>query len=106
MPILSTLRSLVRSRGRVTWITATLAFLRIEERTDGKASVVEIPADELEDLEFSDRRPVLSEIDVPGMKKLQDFGDTGTRPAVCDWPRPGIVSMNTGTSWPKITLWT
>jgi hypothetical protein len=35
MPILSTLRSLVRSRGQATRITATPVFLRIEEKTAG-----------------------------------------------------------------------
>ena len=91
MPILSALRSLVRSRGQATRITATPVFLRIEEKTGGKASVVEIPADELDDLEFSDRRPVLSEIDIPGMKKLQDFGDTGTPRLPNGRPVPKIL---------------
>jgi hypothetical protein len=91
MTILSALRSLVRSRGQATRITATPVFLRIEEKTGGKASVVEIPADELDDLEFSDRRPVLSEIDIPGMKKLQDFGDTGTPRLPNGQPVPKIL---------------
>ena len=43
------------------------------------------------DLEFSDRRPVLSEIDVPGMKKLQDFGDTGTPRLPNGRPVPKIL---------------
>ena len=43
------------------------------------------------DFEFSDRRPVLSEIDVPGMKKLQNFGDTGTPRLPNGWPVPKIL---------------
>ena len=35
MPILSTLRFLVRSRGQATRITATPVFLRIKEKTAG-----------------------------------------------------------------------
>ena len=50
----------------------------MEEGHGGKRHTVEIPADELEELEYADRRSALKGIEIPGMKKLKDFGDTGT----------------------------
>jgi hypothetical protein len=74
MPLLAALRSSAGS----SRVTVTRAFLRVEEGFGRKGRAIEIPADELEELEYADRRAMLKALDMSGMKKLKDFGDTGT----------------------------
>ncbi len=87
MPILAVLRS----SGRTARITVTRALLRVEEGRIGKGRTTEITADELEELDYVDRRAALTGIEWPGMKKLKDFGYTGT-PRLSDGrPVPKIL---------------
>ena len=91
MPILAALRSSAGSPGRLTRITVTRALLRVEEGSGGKRQTIEIPAEELEELEYADRRSALKGIEIPGMKKLRDFGDTGTPRLPDGRPVPKIL---------------
>jgi len=91
LPILTTLRDVARSRGGSTRITASRAGLRVEEKEKGGTRVTDIPAGELEDLEFIDRRSLISTVEVPGMEKGQDFGDTGTPRLPDGRPVPRII---------------
>ncbi len=87
LPILAALRS---SAG-TSRVTVTRALLRVEEGFGDKKRAIEIPADELEELEYVDRRGALKEVDVPGARKLKDFGYTGT-PRLSDGrPVPKIL---------------
>ena len=61
-----------------------------------KRETTEIPADELEELEYADRRSVLNRIEMPGMKRLKDFGDTGTPRLPDGRPVPKILFALTG----------
>jgi hypothetical protein len=91
MPILTALRSLAGSRGLSIRITVTRALLRVEEGLGGKRQTTEIPADELEELEYADRRSAFNRIEIPGMKGLKDFGDTGTPRLPDGRPVPKIL---------------
>ena len=91
MPVLSAIRTLAGSPGLSTRITVTRALLRVEGGLGGKRRTTEIPADELEELEYVDRRSVLKGIEMPGMKKLKDFGDTGTPRLPDGRPVPKIL---------------
>jgi hypothetical protein len=91
MPVTSALRAVTRSRGPSVRITASPKGLRIEEKNGSRARVTEIPAEELEEMTFTDRRSRMASIEVPGMKKLEGMGDTG-RPRLPDGrPVPGIL---------------
>ena len=91
LPVLTALLSVVRSVRRETRVTATRALLRVEERRNGKKTTVEIPADELEELEFVDRRGALKGIELPGGTGLKDVGDTGTPRFSGGRPMPKIL---------------
>ncbi len=91
MPILTALRTFAGSPGRSTRIAVTRALLRVEGGRGGKRQTTEIPADELEELEYVDRRSALKEIEMPGMKKLKDFGNTGTPRLPDGRPVPKIL---------------
>lgn len=87
LPLVAALRSSAGS----SRVTVTRAFLRVEEGLGGKRRTIEIPADELEELEYADRRAMLKALDVSGMKKLKDFGDTGTPRLPDGRPVPKIL---------------
>ena len=91
LPIVTALRSFAGASGRVTRVTVTRAMFRLEEGGSGKGKTTEIPVDELEDLEYADRRSALNGIEMPGMKKLKDFGDTGTPRLPDGRPVPKIL---------------
>ena len=91
LPIVSALRFFAGASGRTTRVTVTRAMLRVEEGGGGKAKTTEIPAAELEELEYADRRSALKGIEIPGMKKLKDFGDTGTPRLPDGRPVPKIL---------------
>ncbi len=91
MPVLSVIRTLAGSPGLSTRITITRALLRVEGGLGGKRQTTEILADELEELEYVDRRSVLNRIEMPGIKKLKDFGDTGTPRLPDGRPVPKIL---------------
>jgi hypothetical protein len=63
----------------------------VEEGFGRKGRAIEIPADELEELEYADRRAMLKALDTSGMKKLKDFGDTGTPRLPDGRPVPKMV---------------
>lgn len=91
MPLLSSVLAVVRSARRKTRITATRALLSVEESTGGGTTRREIPADELEALEFVDKRSTVKGIEIPGMEKFKDLGDTGTPRFPDGRPIPGIL---------------
>ncbi|MHB8909703.1 MAG: hypothetical protein ACYDAA_12590 [Syntrophales bacterium] len=89
--VLLPLGAALRSSAGSSRVTVTRAFLRVEEGRTGKNKTIEIPADELEELEYADRRAMLNALDMSGMKKLKDFGDTGTPRLPDGRPVPKIV---------------
>ena len=78
LPILTALRSSAGSPGRRSGSRSRAPSSGWKRDCGGKRQTTEIPADELEELEYADRRSALKGIEIPGMKKLKDFGDTGT----------------------------
>ncbi len=91
LPILRGVLGLVRAAREKTVVTATSAFLRLEESRRGKKRTVEIPAEELEDLVYLDRQSTLKGVEMPGVKKLPEFGDTGSPRLPDGRPVPNIL---------------
>ncbi|MGB5216692.1 MAG: hypothetical protein WBN66_00200 [Smithella sp.] len=77
LPLLSALRTFHQLKKDFERITVTRAFLRVETMKQGKKTITEIPADELEDLVAPARQGIINAIEVPGIKKVP-LGDTGT----------------------------
>ncbi len=91
LPILRAVLGIVRMARGKTVITATRVFLRLEDNKGGKGKTVEIPAEKLEDLVYLDRKSALKGIEVSGVKKLPDFGDTGSPRLPDGRPVPKIL---------------
>ena len=77
LPLLSALRTFQQLKKDFERITVTRAFLRVETMKQGKTTITEIPADELEDLVVPSRQGIINATELPGMKKVT-LGDTGT----------------------------
>ena len=76
VPAVSALLNILRLKNQFERVTVTKAFLRVEALNRGKATAVEIPVDELEDLVAPTFRSAMDTIEMSGMKEVSP-GDTG-----------------------------
>lgn len=109
-PLLGALKHFLLRNTRLTIVTVSPAFFRIEERDGHKSAVKEIPADELEDLVLPTKKAMLEDMDYAGAGRRQPLGDTGTprmpdgRPVpkillslIRHAPSPGITAVSDRT---------
>jgi hypothetical protein len=91
LPIVSTVRHLLRLKSQSTRVTVNPALLRVEEYRDGKWVVTEIPAEELRELTLPTQLSLIEEVEVPGFKRTPSPGNSGVARMPDGRPAPRIL---------------
>ena len=91
-PLLGVLWHVRREARKLTVVTVSRAFLRVEERSGRKSRITEIPADELEELVLPTGK------DVTGSLRIAD------KFSIHDLPESGVPRLPDGRPMPKILV--
>lgn len=103
-PLWAFLRYVHREARRSTLITLTPALLRVEERSGGKSTVTEIPANELEELDLPPSKGRGGSVAWPSRLPKYDLPETGIDRLPDGRPMPRIlVSLMKRLKSPGIT---